>query len=120
MDESGNGTIEVIRYDPNEVSFGVHTDKPAMLVLSDLFYPGWQGYLDGAKAPIYRADATFRGMMIPPGSHAVQMRFRPRSLQIGIGLSIIGLILVLAAFVADKSIKPLFLQGLLARVRRAQ
>jgi uncharacterized membrane protein YfhO len=100
LEGHGSGRIEVLRYGPNEVRLAVHTDAPALLVLSDVYYPGWQGYVDGAGAPIYRTDATFRGVMVPAGSHEVRMRFWPRSLRIGLGLAAVGLIIIFSMLLA--------------------
>jgi uncharacterized membrane protein YfhO len=98
----GSGQIEVVGYGPNQVRLVVHTDTPALLVLSDVFYPGWQAYVSDAKVPIYRTDATFRGMLVPAGSHEVEMRFRPRSFISGLGLASVGLLTLLIAVVPDR------------------
>jgi uncharacterized membrane protein YfhO len=87
----------VVRYSPNEVRLAVHTDAPALLVLSDVYYPGWQGYVDGTRVPIYRTDAAFRGVAVPAGSHEVRMRFWPRSLRAGLAMAAAGAALMLAA-----------------------
>jgi uncharacterized membrane protein YfhO len=99
LDDQGTGGIEVLYYDPNQMGFVVHTDAPALMVLSDVFYPGWKGYVDGAQVPIYRANATFRGMIVPAGDHEVRMVFQPRSFLIGLALAVLGLfVLLVAAF----------------------
>jgi hypothetical protein len=94
LEGQGSGRIEVVRYSPNEVRLAVHTDAPTLLVLSDVYYPGWRGDVDGVTTPIYRTNATFRGMVVPAGSHQVRMRFWPRSLWVGLGLAAAGLALV--------------------------
>jgi len=95
LNNGGSGTLEVLAYGPNRVSFGVHTSETALLVLSDIVYPGWKGYVDGESVPIYKTNGIFRGIVVPPGDHRVDMRFRPTSLRIGLGLALmagIGLI----------------------------
>jgi uncharacterized membrane protein YfhO len=104
LDGQGSGQIEVVRYSPNQVRLIVHTDTPALLVLSDVYYPGWQGYVDGAKVPIYRTDATFRGIEVPAGSHEVEMRFFPRSLSVGLGLALVGLFLLVLGVIPDSAV----------------
>ncbi len=81
------GTIEVWAYRPNRATFGVSTSETALLVLSDMHYPGWRAWVDGAPAPIYKTDGIFRGVIVPPGEHRVEMRFFPRSLRLGLGLA---------------------------------
>ena len=88
LDGTGQGWIEVGRYSPNEVVLTVHTDAPALLVLSDVYYPGWYAELDDVRVPIYRTDVTFRGVLVPPGDHQVRMYFLPRSFLVGLGLAV--------------------------------
>jgi hypothetical protein len=104
LDAQGSGQIEVIHYSPNEVGLAVHTDTNGMLVLSDVYYPGWHATLDGSRAPIYRTDVTFRGVWVPAGSHQVRMQFRPGSFLRGLGLAAIGLLLVLIGSAPDRMV----------------
>ena len=97
LEREGSGRIEVRWYSPNKVAFNVYADVPALLVLSDTHYPGWEGYVDGLPTPIYRTDAVFRGIEVPPGAHLVEMRFRPESFRIGLGLAVMAGIAALAA-----------------------
>jgi uncharacterized membrane protein YfhO len=77
---------------PNIIQIVVSTPTDAILVLSDLWYPGWSGNLDGNEMEIYRANYLLRAMAIPPGSHTVEFRYRPLSFSLGAILTIITLI----------------------------
>ncbi len=92
LNGTGQGRIEVGRYSPNEVILTVQTDTTALLVLSDVHYPGWHAELDDAPVPLYRADANFRGVLIPSGEHRVRMYFLPRSFLAGLGLLALGVL----------------------------
>jgi hypothetical protein len=81
----GTGSIEVLAYGPNRAAFHVETSETALLVVSDLLYPGWRARIDRKPAPIYAVNGLFRGMIVPPGAHTVEMLFRPTSLRLGIG-----------------------------------
>jgi hypothetical protein len=48
-----------------------------LLVVSGLFYPGWQARLDGQPAPIVQANLALRAVAVPPGLHRVEWRYRP-------------------------------------------
>ncbi|MGB9872691.1 MAG: YfhO family protein, partial [Anaerolineae bacterium] len=74
-------------YGPNDVVLFVETDAPALLVLSDTYYSGWRATLDGEITSIYQTNAAFRGVIVPPGRHRVEMHFRPRSLIVGLGMA---------------------------------
>ena len=73
-------------YRPNRVE--VEADGPGLLVLADPDYPGWAATVDGAPAPIVRADYLFRGVPLPAGRHAVAFAFRPRSYLVGRAVSV--------------------------------
>ncbi len=79
----------------------VETDdpQPGVLVLSDAWYPGWRVTVDGQAAPLLRADYARRGVALPAGRHAVEFSFRSRPAALGLALSAVG-ILGLVAFVA--------------------
>ncbi|MGB9890631.1 MAG: YfhO family protein, partial [Anaerolineae bacterium] len=95
LDGAGQGSIEVGYYGPNDVVLFVETDAPALLVLSDTFYPGWQAEVDGERAPIYRTNAVFRGVLVPPGKHRVEMTFRPSSLRWSLMIWDMGLLILI-------------------------
>ena len=90
--------LAVLNYGAQTVEFGVKTDTAGYLVLSDAWYPGWRATVDGADAPILRANYAFRAVPIPAGEHRVRMEFSPLSWKIGLaisGFTVLALILVI-------------------------
>ena len=66
----------------------VNTPEPAYLLLAEVCYPGWQAFIDGTPAPIYRANTAFRAVYLPePGEHTVLLAFRPPSVIVGLALT---------------------------------
>ena len=49
------------------------------LVLLDTYNPDWAVDVDGAPAPLMRANALFRAVHLTPGTHVVTFTYRPRS-----------------------------------------
>lgn len=85
----------ILRYEPQQVTVEVETNGAGFLVLSDLYYPGWQAVVDGQPAPIYQADACIRAVPMAAGSHRVEFAFRPLPLRGGAlisGLSLLALV----------------------------
>jgi hypothetical protein len=81
-------------YAPEMVRIGADAPEGGWLVLSDLYYPGWEASVDGAAAPIYQANYLFRGVELPPGKHQVIFAYRPASLRTGIWLCLLALAVV--------------------------
>ncbi len=71
----------------NTISLTVSTPADGYLVLSEVYYPGWQATVDGQPAPILRANYAFRAVRLGPGHHTVVMSFSPPSWYIGLAVS---------------------------------
>jgi Bacterial membrane protein YfhO len=74
------GSVRITGYRRNEVVLTVETDRNSVVVLHDIFYPGWEAYVDGKRQPILRANLLFRGVEVGPGQHTLAFRFRPLSM----------------------------------------
>ncbi len=82
------GRVKVDSYRPNVVELSVETDRPALLVMSDNWYPAWRAEIDGAPAPVHRANYTFRAVPVPAGSHRVVFRYQSRVFEAGRAVSL--------------------------------
>ncbi|MCP4953591.1 MAG: YfhO family protein [Proteobacteria bacterium] len=83
-----DGSVVITRYTPNEIELSVRASKPAIVVLTDAFYPGWAAYVDGKETNIYRANSLFRAVEVPPGNHTVRYHYRPNSFYLGMGITL--------------------------------
>ncbi|PKN80870.1 MAG: hypothetical protein CVU48_00510 [Candidatus Cloacimonetes bacterium HGW-Cloacimonetes-1] len=82
----------------HRLAYDLQTDTNSFLVLSEIYYPaGWKAYLDGKEIPIYATNYILRGMVIPAGTHKLELNFAPESYQKGIQYSGIGLLVTLLA-----------------------
>ncbi len=82
------GKVEVDIYQPNVVELMAEADRPALLVVSDNWYPAWRALVDGKEAPVYRADYTFRAVPLPAGRHKVVFRYYSSVFQTGLAISL--------------------------------
>lgn len=91
----------VLAYGPNEVLLEVVLDQGGYLVLADTHFPGWKAYdtrpgQSEQEIPLYRANGTFRAVVLGPGQHIVRFKYTPFSLKLGLFVSFMaGAILVL-------------------------
>lgn len=88
-------TADVKAYTPNKVIIETQTDNPALLVITDTYYPGWTATIDDISAQIYRADYTYRAISVPEGTHTVIMQFKPLSAFTGLIVSISSILILL-------------------------
>lgn len=86
----GSGA-RVAEYEPNRIV--VETDAPTatVLVVSEIFYPGWEATLDGRPERIRLADFLLRGVAVPAGRHRVEMRYAAPQARAGAGVSALTL-----------------------------
>jgi len=73
--KEGSGSANITSYTPNMIHIEVQTNTPAMLFLSDNYYPGWKAQVNGKDTKIYRADYTLRAVEVPAGKSAVEFRY---------------------------------------------
>jgi uncharacterized membrane protein YfhO len=64
------------------------------LVLSDVWYPGWRAWLDGAPMPISRANYLYRAVFVSAGDHQVVFSYQPLSFWLGLAISLISCLLL--------------------------
>lgn len=89
--EPGAATVEVARYDANEIAFNVATDRPSYLFVSDVFHPDWRASVDGNAAVIETANYAFGAVYLEPGNHVVTMRFIPSGWRLGVAATSLAL-----------------------------
>ncbi len=96
---AGPETVRWLERSNNELTLEVTTTAPGYLVLSEVWYPGWQAEteVDGRvqRQPVLRANTAFRAIPLwQAGTHVVRLRFEPTPWRIGLlaaGLAILVL-----------------------------
>lgn len=91
--------VGIARYDANRVELKIDNPGPGFLAISEIYLPGWEARIDGNPAAIHRVNHTLRGIVTPPGSHRIEMLYRPASMRLGACLFVGGLVLLAAGYV---------------------
>jgi uncharacterized membrane protein YfhO len=65
-----------------------------MLRVLESWAPGWTATVNGAPAPLLRADFLFMAVPVPEGPCEVVLEYRPASVRHGTLLSALGLIVL--------------------------
>jgi hypothetical protein len=77
------GQTHIIEKKPDRVVVQTTTNRPALLVLSDVYAHGWKAWVDDKPTPIAIANIAFRGVPVGIGSHTVRFEFDPDALRTG-------------------------------------
>jgi hypothetical protein len=83
----------ITSYRNNAIALEVETSHDGLLVLSEIYYPGWKAYLNGQSADVYCVDYNLRGIFVPKGKHSVRMAFEPESYARGKAITLVSLLL---------------------------
>ena len=84
-------TVKVSYPSPQRVELEVKLDSPGIVVLADVYYPGWKLTIDDQPAPIYKVNRLMRGAAVGAGSHRLAYTYEPGSFQIGGIFTLAGL-----------------------------
>ena len=71
------GTVAIESYHNTEVTISVTSPDGGWVVLNDIWHPWWTADINGAKAPIERANVLVRAVLVPAGHHRVRFTFQP-------------------------------------------
>lgn len=75
--QKSKGSVEVETYSSNRIKYRVTTSAPGLLFVSDNYYLGWKATVNNKEVKIYRADYTFRAVVVPKGSSTVEFKYSP-------------------------------------------
>jgi hypothetical protein len=102
-DRPGAADIKVARTSPMAFTLEVAAagPAPAFVAINQTWDPGWRAQLDGHPTPLIRTDLALAGVLVPPGTHRVDVTYDDPWLRAGLWLSVSGclaaLVLVLWA-----------------------
>jgi len=61
--------------DPDHWTITTESPRPALVALSEIWYPHWHATLDGKPVEILRADYALRAIAVPAGKHEIRMTY---------------------------------------------
>jgi hypothetical protein len=97
--DSAAEAATVVSYEPDAVTIATDTAAPGLLVVSEVYASGWRAFVDGAEVPVLPTHHVLRGVPLPAGQHTVTLRYDPLSLRVGLWVSGVAAVAMMAAFV---------------------
>jgi len=93
--------ITVVHAADDELVVSATVDRDALLVFSEIFYPGWRCTVDGVPTSILRANDILRAVYVKAGTHRVVMQFRPQSFLVGLLITVFTAIVMVILIVLE-------------------
>ena len=87
-------SARVTAYENNRLTIETVAATATVLVTSEINYPGWIATVDGAQVPIHTADFLLRGIVLPAGTHRVEMRYTAPAARLGALISVFTILLM--------------------------
>ncbi|MFI5456180.1 MAG: YfhO family protein [Isosphaerales bacterium] len=84
-------TVKVSYPTPRRSVLEARLESPGLVILSDVYYPGWELTIDDKPATIYRVNGMMRGASVPAGTHRLVYTYAPRSFRDGGVISFLGM-----------------------------
>jgi hypothetical protein len=105
---AGADRCSIVSYEPQRVQLEVELAQPGLVVLSDLYYPGWTAEVASADeparaAPILRTNRVMRGIALPAGKQTVTFAYRPGSVFYGAIVSGLAWLALIGVLIAKRS-----------------
>jgi hypothetical protein len=85
---------------PDRIVVELSTARPAILVLSEPWFPGWRARDGDVDVPVLRANELVRALALAPGGHEIELVFAPTSWRWGRAISLASLALLAGAALA--------------------
>jgi len=97
----GTGTAVIEGNGDDTLAIRVRSTGPALLTISRTYHPSWQAEIDGAAAPVVRANHALMAVPLTrTGDHRVVLRYRPGIVHLAAGITAATWILVLVVTAA--------------------
>ncbi len=90
VNSPADAIVSVTDYRANQVTLRATSTNGGEVILTDLFYPGWEVTIDGQPSDAHRAEGMYRGVTVPAGEHLIVWNFRPKTLIHGMIVSVVA------------------------------
>ena len=79
-------------YATDRITGHIELQTPQILCLQIPCTAGWSVYVDGTRTSLLKADTMFSAVLLPAGSHDIELRYQTPGLRLGAALSLVTLL----------------------------
>lgn len=73
---SSSEGVAITSYTSNKISMDVTAMNNRLLVIGNMYDPGWKAEIDGKKTELYRANYIFSSVIVPSGKHKIDIIYK--------------------------------------------
>ncbi len=78
------GQVAIASETPCNIEIDVDMQTPGLVVLADLYMPGWKAFYNDEPVDIYLTNVALRGVRVPTGKGRLTFRYEPESFAAGL------------------------------------
>ena len=99
--------LELTSWQPGRVVLATRNAAPRVVVVSEMWDPGWRATIDGRAVAVHLANITMMGVAVPAGEHQVVLEYVPPTWPAALGVTIagVGLLVVLVGVAAVGAVR---------------
>lgn len=86
--------LKATRTAPADLAVKVSTDKPGIVVFSEVWHPDWRATDNGNSTSARRVNYNFLGIPVPAGEHEIHLWYRPWDFYLGLAIAIPAWLLI--------------------------
>jgi hypothetical protein len=91
--------VQLIINTNQQVKLKTLTDKPALLIMADSYYPGWQATINSQPTSILPVNLNQRAILVPAGENVISFVYVPTSFYKGVKIALITICLWIISLV---------------------
>lgn len=95
---SGEGSVKLIESKANHLKYTFSSATQQFVVFSEVYYKGWNAYVNGELVPHEKVNYILRGLQMPAGQHEIEFKFEPPLYAQGENISLAASLLVILLF----------------------
>jgi hypothetical protein len=107
--QTNASTATVSAANSNSLTIAVDATAPGFLVLSEVWYPGWEAVVHGSERTteheVLHANGSLRAVPVPAGRSTVELHFRPAGWRWGQALAGMGLIAIALLIISAQRLR---------------
>jgi hypothetical protein len=96
----GDARVQLLAWSPNRQEWRLSQSSGGVFVLSQMFDPNWHATVDGHPVNVQRvgpqSDDVLTGVKVAPGNHDIVLTYSPRSFTLGLTITLLSAVLLIA------------------------